>query len=240
MNKIKTLILFVSTFAINTYGQIESISFYTDYSSAFSTRLQVTRADAVGGGVKIKFTVADNFSININSGYKLYSINEPDVLNNWGWVFWTDRYFPKIVSDLNADANLSVNIYAVQKMDLIPLSVSFGYDFIPLDKLIITPTAGAGVNFFSRRMYAVENWSKYFPDADYFFSYSYRNFAPAKKGNPFFVNGEVNIQYRLYDSFSLFTNVRYTHIIPTEGSFGYDGFPVENEISLALGLAIYY
>ena len=118
----------------NNFAQLQSISVFGDYSSALSTRLQITEADAVGGGVEIKFLIADNLAINVNGGYKLYSLSEPDVLNNWGWVFWTERYYPKIVSDLNADQNLGVQISATQKMDLIPISVSISYDFLPIDK----------------------------------------------------------------------------------------------------------
>jgi len=240
MKNIFLFIIIVALFSIDASAQLESISLFTDYSASQSTRLQVTEADAVGGGVKINFKIIENFSISLNGGYKLYSLNEPDVLNNWNWVFWTQRYYPKIVSDLNADQNLAVNISAVQKMDLIPFSISFNYAIPVVEKLEVLPSVGAGVYFYTRRMYAVENWSKYFPDADYTFTYSFRNFAPNKKGNPFFLNGNLSIRYRLFNSLSLFSNFQYTYIIPTDGKFGYDSFPLKNEISFALGLAIYY
>lgn len=224
----------------NNFAQLQSISFNADYSSALSTRLQITEGDAVGGGVKIKFLIAENLAININAGYKLYSLSEPDVLNNWDWVFWTDRYYNKIVSDLAADSNLAVTISPVQKMDLIPISVSFSYDFIPFDKLEITPTIGGGIYIYTRRMFAVETWSKYYPDADYTLTYEYRNFAPNKKGSPFFLNGNLNIQYKLYETLGFFTNVQYSYVIPTEGSLGYEDFPFDSELSIALGLAIFY
>ncbi len=224
----------------NNFAQLQSISFFGDYSSALSTRLQITEADAVGSGVKIKFLIADNLAINVNGGYKLYSLSEPDVLNNWGWVFWTERYYPKIVSDLNADQNLGVQISATQKMDLIPISVSISYDFFPIDKLEITPTIGGGGYIYTRRMFAVEKWSKYYPDADYTLTYEYRNFAPSKNGSPFFISGNLNIQYKLYESLRVFTNVQYSYVIPTEGSLGYDDFPFDSELSIALGLAIFY
>jgi len=240
MKKFQLILLAFLLGYSNNFAQLQSISFYGDYSSALSTRLQITQADAVGGGIKIKFLIADNLSININGGYKLYSLSEPDVLNNWGWVFWTDRYYPKIVSDLNADQNLGVQISATQKMDLIPVSVSIGYDFLPIDKLEITATVGGGVYVYTRRMFAVENWSKYYPGADYTLQYSYRNFAPSKKGSPLFINSSLNVQYKPYKSLGVFTNVQYSYVIPTEGSFGYDDFPIGSELSIALGLAIFY
>jgi len=240
MKKIILTIVLLSLFTFKVSAQLESISIFADYSSAPSTRLQVTNADAVGGGVKINFKVIENFSVSVNGGYKLYSLNEPDVLNNWNWVFWTQRYYPKIVSDLNADPNLSVDISAVQKMDLIPVSFSFNYKFHVVEKLEVTPAMGAGVYFYTRRMYAVENWSKYFPASDYTFNYTYRNFAPSKKGNPFFLNGNLSLQYNFFSSLSVFSVFNYTYIIPTDGKFGYDSFPLDNEISIALGLVIYY
>ena len=222
------------------FAQLESVSFYTDYSLAPDTRLEITDADAVGGGVKIKFKIIDNFSLSLIGGYKLYSLSEPDVLNNWGWNFWTDRYYNKIVSDLNADRNLAVDISAVQKMDLVPVSLSLSYDDLIFDKFIITPSIGGGICFFTRRMFAIENWSKYFPAADYTFNYSFRNFAPSKKGNPFYLTGDLNLEYKIFEKLGLFSNFRYTFIIPSEGSFGYDIFPIENEFSAAIGLTISY
>lgn len=240
MKKTLLFIIFFLASGLQSFAQLQSVSFYTDYSFATSTRIQVTSADAVGGGIKIKFKVVDNFSISLNGGYKLYSLREPDVLNNWGWVFWTDRYYNKIVSDLNADQNLSVNISAVQKMDLIPISLSFSYDFLPFEKFEITPSVGGGIYLFTRRMYAVENWNKYYPAADYNFSYSYRNFAPTKNGNPFFINSGINIQYKLFSSLDIFSNFQYNYILPTDGSLGYDTFPFEGDFSFALGIVIFY
>lgn len=240
MKKFQLILLAFLLFYSNNFAQLQSISFYGDYSTTSSTRLQITEADAVGGGVKIKFLVSDNLAINVNGGYKLYSLSEPDVLNNWGWVFWTDRYYPKIVSDLNADPNLSVDISAVQKMDLVPFSIGLNFDLPYSSKIILSQSIGIGVYFYNRRMYAVETWSKYYPDADYTLTYGYRNFAPSKKGNPLFINLNSEIKYSLWDDFSLFSQININAVISTEGSMGYDSFPIKNEISFVLGLAIFY
>jgi len=238
--KINLVSIIIIFFSVELFAQLQSVSIFTDYSIAPSKRLQITEADAVGGGVKIRFLIADNLSININGGYKLYSLSEPDVLNNWGWVFWTDRYYNKIVSDLNADPNLSADISAVQKMDLIPVSIGLNFELPYSKNIIFSQSIGIGVYFYNRRMYAVENWSKYFPDADYTFNYSYRNFAPSKKGNPLFVNLGSELKYALWNDFSLFTQININAVISTKGSMGYDSFPLKNEISFVLGLAIYY
>jgi hypothetical protein len=239
----KKVLLFITGIILLSgfsFAQLKSVTVFTDYSYVPTTRLEITNADAVGGGVKVKFTVWDNFNLGFIGGYKLYSLNEPDVLNNWGWQFWTDRYFNKIVSDLAADANLSVEIGAVQKMDVIPFIIFAEYDIEITDKFFVTPSVGSGIYFYTRRMYAVENWGKRFPAADYTFYYGFRNFAPAKKGNPVFVNSSVDLEYKLFEIMSIYSSINYNYIIPTEGSMGYDAFPLENEISLKLGIAIKY
>ncbi|HSL88875.1 MAG TPA: hypothetical protein VK870_06220 [Ignavibacteriaceae bacterium] len=240
MKKILLLITGIILLSGFSFAQLKSVTVFADYSYTPTTRLEITNADAVGGGVKVKFTVWDNFNLSFIGGYKLYSLNEPDVLNNWGWQFWTDRYYNKIVSDLAADANLSVEIGAVQKMDVIPFVIFAEYDIEITDKFFVTPSVGSGIYFYTRRMYAVENWGKQFPAADYTFYYSFRNFAPAKKGNPAFVNSGIDLEYRLFEIMSIYTSINYNYIIPTEGSMGYDAFPFENEVSLKLGIAIKY
>jgi hypothetical protein len=185
----KKVLLFITGIILLSgfsFAQLKSVTVFTDYSYVPTTRLEITNADAVGGGVKVKFTVWDNFNLGFIGGYKLYSLNEPDVLNNWGWQFWTDRYFNKIVSDLAADANLSVEIGAVQKMDVIPFIIFAEYDIEITDKFFVTPSVGSGIYFYTRRMYAVENWSKRFPAADYTFYYSFQKFCPCKKRQPGF------------------------------------------------------
>ncbi|NWF50225.1 MAG: hypothetical protein HXY49_06760 [Ignavibacteriaceae bacterium] len=222
------------------FSQFTSVNAFLDYSYSSSKRLEVTNADAVGGMVKLKFKIFDELFLTLNSGYKLYSLNEPDVLNNWDWEFWTDRYYNKIVSDLNADPNLSVLIQAIQKMDLIPLYLNAEYAFEVMDKFTIIPTAGGGVYFYSRRMFAEETWTKKFPEVDYSFTYTFRNFAPNKKGNLFFVNGGLDVEYKIFDAFSLIAGGQYFYVLSSEGKSGYDQFPLRNEISFKLGLGINY
>lgn len=240
MKKILFLLIVINLLNGFSFAQLKSVTAFTDYSYALKNRLAVTNADAVGGGIKVKFVILDNFYLGIIGGYKLYSVREPDVLNTWGWTFWTDRYYTKIVSDLAADPNLAVEIGAVQKMDLVPVILFAEYDFELADNFLVTPSVGGGVYFYTRRMYAVENWRKYFPGADYTFTYTFRNFAPAKKGNPVFVTSGLDLQYRVFETMSIYSSINYNYIIPTDGSMGYDVFPFENEVSLKLGIVIKY
>lgn len=240
MKNLFQIIICVLFFSSQLLAQIKSVTAFTDYSFAPSKRLEITNADAVGGGIKVKFKLIKNINIGFIGGYKLYSLNEPNVLNTWGWHFWTDRYYNKIVSDLAADPNLSAEISAVQKMDLIPAMIFAEYDFNFTDNFIITPSIGGGIYFYTRRMYAVENWSKYFPDADYTFYYSFRNFAPSKKGNPAFIFTGLDFEYRLFEIMSVYSSANFNYVIPSEGSMGYDAFPFENEINIKLGIVIKY
>lgn len=239
MKKIFLINLF---FFINSlsFAQLQSISLLSDYSFAGKKNLEITKADAVGALVQLKFNVFENFGFSLISGYKLYSINEPDVLKTWNWDFWTNRYYPKIVSDLRADPNLSVEIGAIQKMDLIPLILFINYDFLLFEDLKITPSAGAGVNFYNRRMFATETWTKKFPQANHSFTYSYRNFAPDKKGNPVFAKFGLTFTYNLLSYLDLTASSSYSKIFETKKSMGYDSFPFDSEFSINLGISFKY
>lgn len=239
MKKIFLISLF---FSLNSllFAQLQTITLFSDYSFAGEKNLKISRADAVGALVQLKFNVYENFGFSIISGYKLYSLNEPDVLKTWNWDFWTNRYYPKIVSDLRADPNLSVEIGAIQKMDLIPLILFLNYDLLLFEDLKITPSVGAGVNFYTRRMFATETWTKKFPQANYSFTYSYRNFAPDKKGNPVFTKFGLTISYSLLSYLDLTVASGYSKVFETKTSMGYDTFPFDSEFSINLGISFKY
>jgi hypothetical protein len=240
MKKIITTGILFIIFSSFSAGQLKSVTLFTDYSSSLTKRMEVTRADAVGGGVKAKISVWENLSVLLSGGFRLYSVNEPGVLNSWNWEFWTARYYTKIVSDLNADPNLSVNISGIQKMDIIPLILELNYDIVIGDNLIISPSGGSGIYFYKRRLFAQEDWTKNFPAAGYRFDYSFRNFAPDKKGNPLVVVSGLSIEYKIAEMFNVSGSAGYNYIVPTEHKMGYDAFPFENELSFKLGLSIIY
>lgn len=239
MKNIFITILLFSLISISN-AQIKSINLISDYSTALDKKLQITKADAVGALVQVKVGLFEDLNLSFISGYKLYSLNEPDVLTTWNWDFWTNRYYPKIISDLNADPNLSVEIGAVQKMDLIPIILLFSYDLKFIDDLTLSPSLGGGIYFYTRRMYATENWSKNFPQANYTLTYSYRNFAPDKKGNPLFAKAGVDITYNLLSYLEIIASTYYVKIIDTQGKMGYDLFPFDSEFSVNLGLSFKY
>lgn len=199
----------------------------------------VENADAVGGGAKVKFILSDNFYFGFSGGYKLYSISQPDDINNWGWIFWSDRYYAKIISDLSADPNLSVVITSVQKMDLIPFSFFVEYDFPIVENISISPSAEFGIYFYTKRLYAIEAWSKKFPAENYTFTYSYRNFAPRKYGSPLFAKINLDIKYNLSETLDISGSAGYCSALISSKISDKD-FPFENELTFGLGLTINY
>jgi hypothetical protein len=231
------LILFFTTLS----AQVKRAELFIDYSMVPTGGLiGINEAAGFGGGAKAAIGIIENFTINLRTGYNLFSISDPTALNSWGWEFWTDRYYPKIVSDLRADPNLSVRIEPVQKMDVIPLEVTLGYLIRATDKLSFTAEAGGGFYFYNRRLFALEDWTKRFPSAEYEFNYTYRNFAPAKKGNPLFVSGGAAVRYEIITDFALSAGFGYSSVIATEGSMGYDDFPIKNLMSLKFGIQFIY
>ncbi len=236
-----TIILFLVIGASTVANaQLQSIRIVSDYSAVIGKRMNVFNASSVGGIVQIKFKLAGNFSIGFSSGYKLYSIAQTDQLWQWNWSFWNDRYYTKIQSDLKADPNLSVEIGSVQKLDAIPVILNIDYNISAAKKLTIVPTIAGGIMFYTKRLYAVESWSKNFPSANYTFSYSYRNFAPKKKGNPLLVSAGLDANYQLFSDVSIIGGFHYTYFIPTNTNFGFSGFPFKNELNFNLGLNFLY
>jgi hypothetical protein len=227
-------------FPLIMQAQLQSITAFSEYSTTLSKRLDVKNADAVGGGVDVVYSVAENVTIGLRAGYYLYSVSQTDQLNRWGWRFWNDRYLNKIQADMRADPSLSAMIGSVQKMDLIPVMLHCDYTFTVADNLTMVPTLGAGMAFYQRRLFADETWTKVFPAAEYSFTYSFRNFAPAKKGNPIFGTAGVTVRYKLFSSVGITSSLHYTQYLETKDRFGYNEFIFTNESGFRLGLEFFY
>jgi len=223
-----------------TFPQSTSVDVFSSYSVALDKRLGVTSADALGGGVKVKLPLAHGLSFFISGGYELFSISQENGLEKWGWFFWDDRYSSKIEADLSADPNLAVEIVTIQKMDLIPIMIGFNYEIEILKDLSILPSAGAGILFFTRRLFIEENWSKTFNQINYVFQYSYRNFAPKKYGNPAVLNGGIDLKYGVLENLVLLGGLHYLHVLDTEGRLGYENFPFGSGLDMKLGLTFIY
>jgi len=239
MKKIIFVVLFLSFIGNSNFAQLKSISFFSDYSSALSKKLNVGEANAVGGGANVQFDLGKNFSISFEGGYKLYSISQDNQLIAWGWDFWNNRYSNKIASDLQADKNLSVVINSSQKLGIIPVLLQLNYSYDLSSKLILTSSIGSGVYFYARTLFVIENWSKKFPSENYVFSYSYRNFAPEKKGNPFVVSAGFDLSYEFIESFQLKAGLGYKQILLGSNN-GDRNFLFENELTTNLGIIFSY
>ena len=124
-------------------------------------------------------------------------------------------------------------------MDVIPAVLTFNYDFNILENFTATPIIGGGVYFFTKRLYAKETWTKQYPAENYSFTYSFRNFAPDKQGNPFILMGGLDLNYFITDGFGIGGGILYSQILSSD-KMGFSEFPFENEISFKLGLTINY
>lgn len=221
-------------------AQFHSIRAFTEYSRPLSARLQVNSIDAVGIGIDLQYAVDDHWLIGLRSGYHLYSVQQTDQLNRWGWRFWNDRYLNKIQADLKADPSLSAVIGSVQKMDYIPVTLHGDYRVDVVEELVIVPSVGFGAAFYQRRLYADETWTKNFPAAQYSFTYQFRNFAPAKKGNPLFAVIGTAVNYRAFTTIGVTAAVQYTRFLVTPGRYGYDDFLFTDELGVRIGLEFLY
>ncbi|NUN69954.1 MAG: hypothetical protein HUU02_09620 [Bacteroidetes bacterium] len=221
-------------------AQLRSITAFTDYSLATGKRMNVETASAVGGGTQVRFGLSEEFAVGFSLGYKLYSLSQKDQLTAWNWDFWNNRYSITIRSNILADPNLSVQVGSVQKIDMVPAALTADHTLALSDDLHLISSLSAGAVFFSRRMFIVETWTKRFPAADHVFTYSYRNFAPNKKGSVLLASPGVTARYRLFESAELTAGARFTQYFIVDGLVGSQEFPFDNDINLTIGLDFAY
>lgn len=238
-NTFISLILF-GFLLIPAETEAQSVNAYFDYTGALSMRDGVQEAAAYGGGVRLDLFNFGNVVLSFNSGFKLFDVDQPGIIDKWGWRFWDARYKDRVEADLQANPDLSAEISYEESIEVLPVMLNVGYDLNLIDALTVFPYAGGGVYFYTRTLHIIEDWTKRFPDADYTFSYSYRNFAPDKKGNPIVGTAGMEIMFRISEGFKLFAGGSYLKVFDTGGDFGYENYPLNSELSLKFGLTILY
>ena len=231
-----SLLLIVS--AVTLHAQIQSITTTANYGMGLGKRLNVQSATAVGGGIEVNLKLSGSYSVGLLAGYSSYSINQEDQLNTWNWNFWNDRYYTKIQSDMRADPNLSAQIGSVQTMDEIPVMIAIRYHAPAGERLEILPEFGAGLSFFSRKLYADETWSKQFPQANYTLTYNLRNFAPPKKGNALILALGCDATYHIGGGVNVIAGAHYRNYL--SATSGFEEFPVAGGFVIKLGLNFLY
>lgn len=246
LSKIKVMLIIISVFLLSNsiFAQfkLKSIETFTDvtFASDLKKHMKVKEADAFGGSVKIKFHLFDNFSIGLIGGYKLFTVNQDNDLETWGWDYWDLRYKNTVRDNQISMPNLSAEINTFQKMDVIPIILNFDYEYEIIKNVYVIPSFGGGIIFYTRRLYIEETWRKYFSSIDYTFEYTYRNFPPRKTGNPLNAFIGCDISYEFADGYKIFTGINYTYTIITRDEMGYNDFPFRYQLSLKLGLTFSY
>jgi hypothetical protein len=235
---IRTLSLFLLVSAVAVYGQIQSITTTASYGIGLSKRLNVETASAAGGGVEVTLKLSGDYSVGLQAGYASYSISQTDQLNRWNWNFWNDRYYPKVQSDMRADPNLSAEIGSVQTMDEIPVMLAVHYHVSAGERLEIVPGVGAGLSFFSRKLYADETWTKQFPQSQYTLTYNLRNFAPPKKGNALVLALGCDATYHIGGDVNIIAGAHYRSYL--SATSGFEEFPLASGCIIKLGLNFLY
>ncbi|MCX8056325.1 MAG: hypothetical protein N3F03_01790 [Ignavibacteria bacterium] len=231
--------LFISNLVFAQF-KLSSIAFYTDYSYPLKKRLLVTKIDAVGGGAEISFSIFQNVQLSLTGGYSLFSLQQDSAIKLWNWRFYTERYAGIIRDNLRSDSTLAAYLNPIQKMDLTPLQLSIKGVFNPIKSFYIKPQVGAGIYFYTRRLYLEETWRKRFDEASYTFEYSYRNFATNKYGNPIGVFGLIELDYQPSEIFTIGTALGYNYFVKTPGKFGFDQFPINDYINFKIFLTFLY
>lgn len=222
------------------FGQLRSITAYGSYLSALGKQRGFTELKGFGGGAVGTIPLGESFSLNISFGFERYgSISQDSSLAKWNWKFWNERYSGNVRIDTVADT-LDAILNPVQSMEVLPLLVTLSLELNPSERFSIRQSVGGGIMFYTRSLYLSEQWIKRFKSQDYTFEYDFRNFAPDKKGNPLVVVGVLEFSYRVSDAVALTAISRYASVVRTQGSMGYDEFPLRDAVSLSLGLSFLY
>lgn len=224
--------------AESAHGQFRSAAVFGQYSEPITKRLGVTDASAWGGGLELRYDITASIGINFTGLYEYWWIEQPDALEQWNWDFWIQRYKGIVEANLASDPNLSATLTPEVVMEAIPVYLTASFEFEALEDLRIRPYAGAGIYFYTKKLYLHETWGKYFPDADYTLTYNYNNFAPPKEGKPFMGIGGVEVSYRLTSMLEIAAAAHYMQIIGTQR--GFDEMPMENSLSVRFGLGFVY
>ncbi len=230
------------------YAQLHSVNIYGDYSTAFSKRLDVTNANAFGGGLLIRYDITDFLFLGFTGGFSTFSISQDNAIGQWNWRFWEERYKGNVDIYLQ-DSIYNAFINPVQTIDVYSIFLSVGTEIKPFEKFSVKFTAGGGLLFYARKLHLEETWQKFFNQIDYTFEYSYRNFAPYKYGNPAAVTGGLEFGYEIYSGIKLFTMANYLHVLnpkvfylfnDSPPSMGYDTFPLNDILNIKFGITFLY
>ena len=227
--------------AIGTVSaQIQTVELYGSGALSIDKRFQVTDATAFGGGVKLQYGLVGDLSIIIDAGYSTYSIEQTNEVQQWGWTIWERRY-RNWVNIYTADtANFSSKVVSVQTMDVLPVSLNLAYRIELATDFDIRPVVGVGIDFFTRKLYHEETWTRKYPADGYQFTYSYHNFAPYKYGNPVFLTAGAAARFRISGLIVLHADCAYKMIAETSGELGYDNYPLTSAVTFTIGIGFQY
>lgn len=234
---IALLHVFVVPFAA---AQLRSIQFAGVADLLPERRFGITDASAYGGRISVSYGVGESGTVTVDVGYARYDIEQPDEVVRWGWTIW-DRRYRNWVNIYSSDtANFTGKVESVQTMESVPVTVKYTHRFALTEDISVAPLLGAGVEFYTRKLYHTETWTRKYPQDGYQFTYSYHNFAPYKSGNPLFGIAGVSAEARLSRFVVLTAGAELRRFLETPGSLGYDAYPFSTALSLFAGIGFTY
>ncbi|MGE5402142.1 MAG: hypothetical protein ACM3S2_17220 [Ignavibacteriales bacterium] len=253
--KLLTLLSAALLFCSALYGQVNSVTFSAGSANTFSKRsdLQISSVKGYGGDLEVRFDAYSQFRISFTGGYSVFSVDQNmyAMFSEWNWRYWK-RYFGDIndpnfskstqwVQSILKDSSYKASFNPVQKMDVFPVFLTCSYEIDLADDFAARPYLGAGVLFYSKRLYVEENWKKVFSDLDnYVYGYSYRNMSENVTGNPYAALAGFDAIYKMNDLLNLNLGIKYAYVFRTKGKYGYDDFPVKDIFSARFGITFNY
>ncbi len=258
---------------------LKTLSFEGTGGTALNLKSSFTSAVGYGGIIEGRVGVRHNFTIGVQVGYEQFSLDQHDPVTAWNWTYWIKYYRPYINTDwlgdslyfngakvktsslsndqitsgtplVRKDSVYQATLKPVQYITVIPLGVTFNYDFSDLfPGGEFSPFASIGLHMFvfDRNLYLDEQWAKrrvadVGPDSGqmYTFQYGYHNYAPSKKGETYGISARIGTDVNLSDLLAVRVSGEYYSIFSFVGKSAYNDFPMAGYVTLNVGIVIRY
>jgi opacity protein-like surface antigen len=224
------------------YPEIELVFPYVYFMKDLELKSEQRLKDigGLGIGTSILLNINQFISIGIDGGYNDMKVKQDNVVEHWDWKFW-DKFYADYIYDLQKkDSTYKSDLTPYQGIYNIPIHLMV-FLKIP-NRTEFTPylSIGGGVYFYERNLWLEEKWSKYYPEKDYTFNYSFNNYAEVRKGKVLGFKFGIGTTYSVSEHLNLNLFGEYHQAIEINNFGNYDQFPLCSFFNLSVGLSFLY
>lgn len=156
-----------------------TVGFLTTKGSATDQTIQ--SLSGIGFKAEIDFHLLPAFNLGIATTQLYYTINQTDAIKNWNWPYW-QKIYGSVISSVQNDPYYSVQVIPYQNLKIKTFDLQGQVNRRIWQKLHCQLLVGTGLVWYSRQLYIEEKWQKYYPSLNYYYRYSFRNYADPRSG----------------------------------------------------------